>query len=100
MVKAINCRVIPVAAYMLNVCNFTGKELAQLDEGIKKILREHNMHGNVVMKIISQKGTWWTCYMAFSSSMWIKETWKWEVKLEGKSIKKEAEEALKVYMSM
>ena len=35
------------------------------------------------------------CYMTFSSSMWIKEAWKREVKLEGKSIKKEAEEALK-----
>ena len=33
--------------------------------------------------------------MTFSSSAWIKEAWKWEVNLEGKSIKKEAEEALK-----
>ena len=35
------------------------------------------------------------CHMVFSSIIWIKEAWKWEVKLEGKSIKKEAEEALK-----
>ena len=33
--------------------------------------------------------------MTFSITMWIKEVWKQEVKLEGKSIKKEAEEALK-----
>ena len=33
--------------------------------------------------------------MTYSSSMWIKEAWKREIKLEGKSIKKEAEEALK-----
>ena len=33
--------------------------------------------------------------MVFSSSIWIKEAWKLEVKLKGKSIKKEAEEALK-----
>ena len=39
LVKAINCRVIPVAAYMMTVCNFTGKELDQLDKEIKKILR-------------------------------------------------------------
>ena len=44
LVKTINCRVTPVAAYMMNVCNFTGKELDQLDKGIKKILRENNMH--------------------------------------------------------
>ena len=35
---------IPVAAYM-NVCNFTGKELDQLDVGTKKILTENNVHG-------------------------------------------------------
>ena len=35
------------------------------------------------------------CYMTFSSSMWIEEAWKREVKLEEKSIKNEAEEALK-----
>ena len=45
LVKAINCRVIPVSAYMMNICNFTGKELDQLDQGIKKILRENKMHG-------------------------------------------------------
>ena len=33
--------------------------------------------------------------MVFSSSIWIKEAWKREVKLKGKSIKKEAEEAFK-----
>ena len=30
---------------MVNVCNFTGKELDQLDKEIKKILRDNNMHG-------------------------------------------------------
>ena len=33
-------------------------------------------------------------YMTFSSSICIKETWKQEVNVKGKSIKKEAEEAL------
>lgn len=35
------------------------------------------------------------CYMTFSSSIPIKEAWKREVNLKGKSIKKDAEEALK-----
>ena len=43
--KMINCRVIPVAAYMMNVCNFTGKELHQFDKGIKTVVTEHSMHG-------------------------------------------------------
>ena len=46
LVKAINFRVISVAAYMMNVCNFTRLELDQFDKGIKKILRENNLHGN------------------------------------------------------
>ena len=37
LVKAINCRAIPVAGYMMNVCNFTGKELHQPDKRIKKV---------------------------------------------------------------
>ena len=36
---------IPVAAYMINIYNFTGKEFHQLDKGIKKVLRENSMHG-------------------------------------------------------
>ena len=36
---------IPVAAYVINVCNFTGKELDQPDKGIKKILKENHMYG-------------------------------------------------------
>ena len=45
LINAINCKVIPVGAYMMNVCNFKRKELDQDDTGIKKILRENNMHG-------------------------------------------------------
>ena len=32
LVKAINCGVISVAGYMINICNFRGKELDQLDK--------------------------------------------------------------------
>ena len=32
LVQAINYRVIPVAAYMMNACNLIGKELDQLDK--------------------------------------------------------------------
>ena len=42
--KAINSRVIPVAAYLINLCTFTKKQLQQLDKIIKKILRDNSMH--------------------------------------------------------
>ena len=42
--KAINSRVIPVAAYLINLCTFTKKQLEQLDKIIKKILRDNSMH--------------------------------------------------------
>ena len=114
LVKVINCRVISVVAYMMNVCNFTGKELDQLDKGIIKIFRENNMHGKQcsdeklylrrelggrglksLKNVYAETKLRVACYMTFSSSLWIKETWKREVNLKGKSIKKEAEEALK-----
>ena len=37
--KAINCRVIPIAEYAMNVCQFTKKELYDLDMLVKKNLR-------------------------------------------------------------
>ena len=35
LVHAINTKVIPVAAYPINVCKFTGGELKELDQVIK-----------------------------------------------------------------
>ena len=95
LVKAINYRVIPVAAYITNVCNFTGKELDKIDKGIKKILRENNIHrkqcsderlyirtklggrGIKSLKdVYEEKKLRVACYMMFSSSIWLKEAWK------------------------
>ena len=92
LVKAINYRVIPVAAYITNVCNFTGKELDKIEKGIKKILRVHNMHckqcsderlyirtklggrGIKSLKdVYEEKKLRVACYMMFSSSIWLKE---------------------------
>ena len=38
LVKAINMKVIPIAAYPTNVCKFTQSELTELDQAIKKDL--------------------------------------------------------------
>ena len=73
---------------MMNVCNFTGKELDQLDTGIKKILTENNMHGKQcsderfylrrepggrgiksLKDVYAETIVRVACYMTFSSSM-------------------------------
>ena len=45
LMRAINSRVVPVAAYAMNVCEFAEKELDGLDGMVKRKLREKNMHG-------------------------------------------------------
>ena len=45
LVKVINTKVIPVAAYPMNVCKFTQSELTELDQVIKRELRKNNMLG-------------------------------------------------------
>ena len=42
---AINTKMIPVAAYSMNVCKFTDGELKELDQVIKCELRLKNMLG-------------------------------------------------------
>ncbi len=44
-VRAVNCRVIPVAGYAMNICRFSKAELEELDMIVKRILREKKMHG-------------------------------------------------------
>ena len=45
LMREINCRIIPVAAYAMNVCQFTQKELYDLDMLVKDILRTRGMLG-------------------------------------------------------
>ena len=45
LVKAINTKVILVAAYPMNVCKFTQSELTELDQVIKRGLRKKKMLG-------------------------------------------------------
>ena len=99
---------------MMNVCKFTGKELNQIEKGIKNFLRANHMHdkqcsderlylrrelGRAEIKslkdVYAETKERVGCYITFSSGMWIKEAWKREVNLTWKSMKKKAEEALK-----
>ena len=45
LIKTINTKVIPVAAYPMNVCKFTKAELNELDLVVKRELRKCNMLG-------------------------------------------------------
>ena len=40
-----NTRVVPVASYVMNVCDFNQKQIDDLDKLIKKALRDKGMHG-------------------------------------------------------
>ena len=43
LIKVINTKVIPVAVYPMNVCNFTKAELSELDLVVKRELRKCNI---------------------------------------------------------
>ena len=45
LMKAINCRVIPVAGYIMNVCVIRKGELEELHKMVKDILPERKFHG-------------------------------------------------------
>ena len=45
LVGAVNCRVIPVAGYVINICRFSKDDLVELDMVVKRKLGEEKMHG-------------------------------------------------------
>ena len=100
----------------MNVCTFTKQKLDELDKAIKQILRENKMHGkqasderlymrreNGGRGLKSMKDLYEetkvrvACYMTHSESAWIKTAWRREFQKEGKSIKSEAEYALREF---
>ena len=103
MIKAINCRVIPVAGYPMNVCKFSKEDLRELDMILKKELRLKNMLGRqssderLYMKrqvggrglkslkeVCQETKVRIATYMSMSESRWIAVAWKrvrWRVLL-------------------
>ena len=109
LIKAINTKVIPVAAYPVNVCKFTKAELNELDLVVKRELRKCNMLGrqssdkrlylkrNVVGRglkslrdVFVETRLRVACYMVKSSNKWIKAAWKRELLKETNSRKDDA----------
>ena len=116
LIKAINTRVIPVASYVMNVCDFNKKQLDDFDKLIKKELRDKGMHGKqasderLYLKcqdggrgLKSMKDVYEdtkarvACYMAHQSSCFIKVAWENEVRKEDKSLCRDANDILTRY---
>ena len=113
LMKEINCRVIPVAGYIMNVCVIRKGELEELENMVKDILRERKFHGRqasderLYMRLeqggrglMSFKDVYartkvrvaW--YMTASTDKWIKAACADECSKEHTSTKKIAEEVM------
>ena len=107
LIRAINCRVIPVAAYTMNVIRFSKAELNEFDMIVKRELRNKNMLGRLSSDerlymsrklggrgLISFRDVYKktkvrvATYMAKSPSVCISEAWKRECRSEYCSIKR------------
>ena len=113
LIRAINNKVMPVAAYVMNVCNLSKGELEELDQMIKRELRSNNMLGRqsseerLYLKrkvggrglkslrvVYTETKIRVACYMAASDSRWIKVAWKQEKSKEYNSLKTATEEMI------
>ena len=45
LMNAINCRVMPVAGYLMNACTLGKRNLEDLDMIVKSVLRREGFHG-------------------------------------------------------
>ena len=107
LMKVINCRVIPVAGYVTNVCNLGKGELDELDNIVKSALRREGFHGRQssderlftnrreggrglksFKEVYDETKTRVACYMATSTDEWVEVAWKNEMSREQASLKR------------
>ena len=101
LISAINVKVIPVAAYAINVCKFSKAELNVLDKIVKKELRSKQMLGKQasderlylkrengrrglksMRDVYKETRLQVACYMSKSENRWNQAVWKrktWKV---------------------
>ena len=116
LIQAINSKVIPVAAYPMNVCKMTKGELNELDQIVKRELRKSNMLGKQasderlylkrdqggrglksMRDVYAETRTRVACYMCMSNNKWIQVAWQRETVKENNAI---IDEAVKVMMEI
>ena len=109
LVRAINAKVIPVAAYPMNVRKFSNGEMKDLDQAIKWEMRSSNILGKqgsderLYLKredggrgIKSMRDVYQetrlrvACYMACSTNSWIRAAWRREMMKKENAIVTEA----------
>ena len=114
LMKAINCRIIPVAGYVMKVCKLGKGEVEELDQMVKGVLRREGFHGRQASderlytnrreggrglksfrEVYYETKTRVSCYMAISKDRWIQAAWENEFQKEHSSVKKEAEKAMR-----
>ena len=114
MVRAVNCRVIPLTGYSMNICRFSKGDLVELDMVVKRKLREEKMHGRQasderlylprskggrgiksMRDLYKETKVLVACYMAMSRSRWIEVASLREQGNEYCSVKREEEDAMR-----
>ena len=108
LIRAINEKVIPVAAYPMNMCQFNKGELMELDQVVKRELRSNNMlgrqgsderlylkredgdRGQKSMRDVYKETRQVICHMAKSTNEWINVAWKRETLKDENSMIDEA----------
>ena len=101
LMKAINCRVIPVAGYVMNVCNLGKGDLDELDMIVKSVLRREGFHGRQssderlylkrneggrgfksFKEVYDETKTRVACYIAAVTNEWVRVAWRNESQKE------------------
>ena len=114
LMKAIKCRVKPVAGYLINVCNLGKGDLDELDVTVKSVLRREGFNGRQLSherlyskgnksgrgfksfkEVYDETKTRLACYMAAVTNKWIREAWRNGSQKEQISLKKKAEKAMR-----
>ena len=114
LMKAINCRAIPVAGHVMNVCNLGKGELEELDKIVKSVLRREGFHGRQssderlyskrndggkglksFKEVYDETKRIVACHMDLSTNKWIQSAWINETCKEQTSLTKEAEKAMR-----
>ena len=114
LMKAINCQVIPIAGYVMNVCNLGKGDLEELAMTVKSVLRREGFHGRQssderlyskrnecgrglksFKEVYDETKTRVACYMAAARNKLIRVAWRNESQKEQISFKKEAEKAMR-----
>ena len=83
--KAIHCRVIPVAGYVIYICNLGKGGLNELDMTVKSALPREGFHER---HLSDETKTRVACYMVAATNKRIREAWRYGSQKEQISLKR------------